>query len=344
MASAVEAGGAGEAGGARAAVLEAGQRWAASQFDLVRLVAELDTSLEWAIDGVPTCAHWVADALDVEVCTAREWLRIGRALRVLPTIAAAFEARRLSYSKVRALSRVATSTNEAELCEIAERVPAGRLAHALASWLQRHETPEQTAARHAAATGLTQRLEPDGMGLTTLRLPPLEHAALAAAIDAKVLVSQSSFRASADASGRWPSIAQQRAHALLELLRDGDPSVATEVIVHVRGDGCTMDDGTPVTDHAVAQLLPESFIRLLITEANRLPINASGRHRYPTARQQRVARERHGNRCVDCGSTDLLEDDHVPGYAQNHQTLVDEIEPRCPECHHDRHRSQEHGA
>jgi hypothetical protein len=321
--------------------VEAGQRWADGQYHLVRLVAELDHSLEWALDGAPTCAHWIADALDVELCTAREWLRIGRALRILPTIATAFETRRLSYSKVRALSRVATSRNEAELCRIAECVPAGRLAPALASWLHRHETPEHTAARHAAATGLTQHLEPDGMGITTLRLPPLEHAALAAAVDAKVLVSQSSFRASADASGRWPSIAQQRAHALTELLHEGGANIATEIVVHVRGDGCTMDDGTPITDHAVAQLLPEAFIRLLITEANRLPINASGRHRHPTARQQRVARERHDNRCVDCGSTDLLEDDHVPRYADNHETLVDQLEPRCLTCHHERHRQQE---
>jgi hypothetical protein len=330
-----------EAGGARAAVVEAGQRWATGQHDLVRVVAELDASLDWALDGSPTCAHWVADALDVEVCTAREWLRIGRALRVLPTIAAAFAARRLSYSKVRALSRVATRANEAELCRIAETVPAGRLAHALAAWLQRHETPEETAARQAAATRLTQRVDPDGMGVTTLRLPPLEHGALIAEVDAKVLVSQSSFHASADASGRWPSIAQQRAHAFMELLREGGASVAAEVIVHVRGDGCTMDDGTPVTEHAVARLLPEAFIRLLITEANRLPINASGRHRHPTVRQQRVARERHGNRCVDCGSPDLLEIDHVPGYAESRQTLVDQLEPRCAKCHHERHRRPE---
>src|SRR5689334_20351133 len=117
-----------EATGARAAVVEAGQRWAAGQYSLVRPVAELDESSEWALDGAPTCAHWVAAALDVEVCTAREWLRIGRALRDLPVIAAAFAARLLSHCKVRAWRRVATVANEAELCSIAERVPAGGFA------------------------------------------------------------------------------------------------------------------------------------------------------------------------------------------------------------------------
>jgi len=220
-------------------------------------------------------------------------------------------------------------------------VPAGRFRHALAAWLQRHETPEETDRRHAAATGLTQWLEPDGMGVTTLRLPPLAHAALGAAIDAQMLAMQSSFAASADASSRWPSIARQRADALVELLFESGAGVSTEVVVHVRGDGCTMDDGTPIADHTVAQLLPESFIRLLITEANRLPINASGRHRHPTTRQQRVARERHGNRCVDCGSTDLLQDDHIPAYADSGETHVDQLEPRCAVCHHKRHHRQE---
>jgi hypothetical protein len=261
-------------------------------------------------------------------------------LRELPAIASAFESRRLSYSKVRALSRVATPVNEGELCGIAERVPAGRLAHALSAWLQRHEAPEDTERRHARATGVTRRLEPDGMGVTILRLPPVAHAALGAAIDAKVLVSQSSFGASADASGQWPSIAQQRAQAFMELLLEGGGGVATEVIVHVRGDGCTMDDGTPVSDHAVARLLPEAFVRLLITDANRMPINASGRHRHPTARQRRVARARHANQCVQCGSTDLLEDDHVPPYARSHETVVDQLEPRCVSCHHRRHRGE----
>ena len=76
----------------RAAVVAAGARWAAGQRQLVRLVVELDGSGEWRLDGSATCAHWVASALDVEVCTVREWLRIGRALEGLGVIDAAFDA------------------------------------------------------------------------------------------------------------------------------------------------------------------------------------------------------------------------------------------------------------
>jgi hypothetical protein len=68
---------------------------------LVRLVAALDASGEWALDGSPTCAHWVAEALDIEVCTARDWLRVGHALEVFDPVDDAFAQGRLSYSKVR---------------------------------------------------------------------------------------------------------------------------------------------------------------------------------------------------------------------------------------------------
>jgi len=44
--------------------------------------------------------------------------------------------------------------------------------------------------------------------------------------------------ASADASGRWPSTAPQRADALVELVTAGGATIETELVLHVRGDGC----------------------------------------------------------------------------------------------------------
>jgi hypothetical protein len=324
----------------RAAVLAAGQRLCSGQRDLVRLVTEFDRSGEWAADGAPSCAHWIAHALDVEQSTAREWLRIGRALTELEVIDRAFVDGHLSYSKVRALTRVATVENQQELCDVAAKVPAARLGHAVAAWLQRHETPEVTEARHRDARGFGWRTDIDGTGLAWLRLPPADLAAVVAAVDARV-VRGTSVDASADASHRpderWPSIAQQRADALVTLVTKGGATVTTEIVLHVRGDGCTLDDGTPIPGTVVERIAPDAFLRALIHDAARRPINASGRQRHPTPRQRRVVHER-DRRCVDCGATDLLEYDHNPPYEQTHRTLVDELEPRCLRCHHARHR------
>jgi len=325
----------------RAAVVAAGERWSAGQRELVQLVAELDASREWVLDASPTCAHWVAAALDVEVCTAREWLRIGHALRDLRVIDAAFEQGRVSYSKVRALTRVATAETEAELCMLAERVPAGRLGHALAAWLARHETPAETEARHHEARRLTWRVDPDGMVVGSFRLAPARAAVLTIAVDAAV--TRRGPDASADAleayAARWPSVAQQRADALIELIAAGGATPATEIVLHVRGDGCTLDDGTPVAGTIVERIAPDAFLRALIHDAQGHPIDASGRHRHPTTRQRRVVRERDRG-CVDCGATEFLEYDHEPPYDQTGRTVVGELRLRCRDCHRARHRER----
>jgi len=334
-------------------VITVGHELAAGQRRLVGLVVALDASGEWALDGAPTCAHWVADALDVEVCTAREWLRVGRALQRMREIARAFEDARLSYSKVRALTRVATVDNEAELCALAERVAAGSLPIALAAWLAGRETGEETERRQREARSLTWHVEPDGMVVGTFRLPPVDAAKLTRAVDAIVShmrpssVGSEKPRAESDvdapadapssqAVASWPSMAQQRADALVELASGGGARVETEIVLHVRADGCTLDDGTPIAGTVVERLAPDAFLRLLIHDAASRPIDASGRRRHPSARQRRLVRERDGA-CVDCGSTELLEYDHQPDFELTGRTVVEELKLRCRTCHRARH-------
>ena len=75
-----------------------GRRRSSSITQLIALSVELDDSGEWALDGSPTCAHWIAATLDIEIGTAREWLRIGRALAHLPMTTNAFTNRGLSFT------------------------------------------------------------------------------------------------------------------------------------------------------------------------------------------------------------------------------------------------------
>lgn len=318
-------------------LVEIGLRRSSVLYELVHVCAEFDASGDWALEGSPTAAHWIASALDVEVCTTREWIRIGKALENLPVLDAAFASRRLSFSKIRVLTRIATSANETELLGIAERVPAGRLAVALAAWSQRNEDPEKRNERHRLNRGLWHRTEPDGMCAAVLRLPPLSMGRLLAAIDAQVRSTSVTKREqNATAVASHISLAQLRADALVELVTTGGARVETEVILHVRADGCSLDDGTPITDSVVERIAPEAFLRALIHDAESKPINASGRHRHPTTRQKRVINER-DRACIDCGSTDWHQYDHVPDFNTSKRTLVDEVFLRCSRCHRLRH-------
>jgi hypothetical protein len=323
----------------REQVVRAGAHMSASQYRLIHLVVQLDESGEWAADGSPTCAHWLADALDVDTSTAREWLRVGKKLTELSMVDSMFEQGRLTYSKVRAVTRVAKPETQGELCELAESVPARWFTIALAKWQEQRETPEETVARQEALRTLSWRIDADGMIAGSFRLPPVVGGALTTGVDAMVRSYPPGASADASSSGipKWPSLRQQRADALVALVKRGGLNVATEIVMHVRGDGCTLDDGTPIAGSLVERIAPQAYLRALIHDAESRPINASGRHRHPTARQRRVVHERDRG-CVDCGSTALLDYDHVPPFEVTQRTVVDELQTRCVMCHHARHQ------
>ena len=178
---------------------------AVSQYRLVCASADFADSDEWVQAGSPTAAHWLADVADVEVCTAREWIRVGRRVRSLPTVAAAFADRRLSYSKVRTLTRVADPDNEAELAALAMTVPAGQLTVALARWLTRNTDPEDLDRRQRKARSVRWRTEPDGMVTFTLRLQPAIAAILIALLSTLVMRNRAPDVNPAGRGPRWPN-------------------------------------------------------------------------------------------------------------------------------------------
>ena len=142
-----------------------------------------------------------------------------------------------------------------------------------------------------------------------------------------------------DGPDGWPSHAQQCADAVEDLLTNGAGSMDTEVVVHVTGQGNRHDDGTPIPDSVVADLIPESFISALIHDSAQNPIDATNRRRHPNRRQKRLVKARDNN-CQDCGRNELLEYDHVPAYEQTGHTITSELELRCAPCHQKRHHKR----
>ena len=307
--------------------------WSTSQRTVIGLAADFADSGEWMATGAASAAHWIASVADIEVGTAREWIRVGRRLRGLPVIADLFEADELSYSKVRTLSRIATPENERRLAAIAADVPAGALPRAIAAWLHRTSNDAELERHQHEQRSVTWRNEPDGLVTFTARLPPLIAAELISQLATRVMSTRPHPTTPME---HWPSLAQQHADALAHLLQEGAGALTTEVIVHVRDDGATLDDGTALPMSVVERIAPEAFIRALIHDAGNRPINASAKRRHPSTRQKRVVKER-DRCCVDCGTTTLLEYDHVPDFAMTGHTVVEELQLRCAPCHQRRH-------
>ncbi len=90
---------------------------------LIERIRCLDGFKPWT-DDTPDCAHWLNLHCGLDLVTAREKIRIARALDDLPLILAAFRSGELSYSKVRAITRIAEWDTEAELIELARQTTA----------------------------------------------------------------------------------------------------------------------------------------------------------------------------------------------------------------------------
>src|SRR5687767_14972431 len=68
---------------------------------LLGCIRRFDESGEWAKQGCVSCAHWLSWRISLDLGTAREKVRVARALGKLPKIDDALGRGVLSYAKVR---------------------------------------------------------------------------------------------------------------------------------------------------------------------------------------------------------------------------------------------------
>jgi 5-methylcytosine-specific restriction endonuclease McrA len=133
------------------------------------LIADFDARQGWASWEMPSCAAWLSWKCQMASGTAREHVRVARALGAFPLIRAEFAAGRLSYAKVRALTRIVTPDTEADLVEMATPMTANQLER-FAQAHRRVTRAEDEDVR--SRRRLTWRIEEDKAFAFTGYLPP----------------------------------------------------------------------------------------------------------------------------------------------------------------------------
>ena len=111
----------------RRAVTDMAARINLADWRFVKLIAAMERTRSWREGGYCNLGNWLDHRCGLGPCAARERIRIGRALERLPRIDAAFRDGAISYSKVRAITRVATPHTDAMLLAIAEGSSAAQL-------------------------------------------------------------------------------------------------------------------------------------------------------------------------------------------------------------------------
>src|SRR5688572_17264369 len=100
---------------------------------LLDMIREFDARAGWG-DGFQSCAHLLNYRVGLSLHAAREQVRAARALAHLPLITQAFARGAVSYSKVRALTRVATPETEDRLLKFALHGTAGHVERLVSAW------------------------------------------------------------------------------------------------------------------------------------------------------------------------------------------------------------------
>ncbi len=142
----------------------------------LRLLAEFDARRGFEAEGVGSTTHWLSWRCGMSTTTAREHLRIARRLADLPQTAEQFAEGRLSFSKVRAITRVATAETESELLDVAASATANQLDRVVAG--VRTATPLAEINERHDRRHLTFRHDDDGSVTFSGRCSPEEGAAI----------------------------------------------------------------------------------------------------------------------------------------------------------------------
>ena len=221
-------------------IAELSARIDAATYELLCYLHQFDQQHGW--EGFRSCAHWLNWRTGLDLGAAREKLRVAAALAELPHISAAMACGRLSYSKVRALSRVASPATEARLLAVACGATAAQVERLVRGWRQADQAAQADGEQlRLASRMLSTQVDEDGMLVLRARLTPEVGAVLLRAVEAAL---EQVPAPAAGTDGNEPTIAQRRADALGLVaesalageLDPGNPGDRFQVTVHVPAD------------------------------------------------------------------------------------------------------------
>ena len=199
----------------------------AATFQLLELIREFDEREGWGGPGLKSCAHWLNWKCGIGLGAAREKVRVAHALKDLSMISADFRQGRISFSKVRAMTRVATPETEDYLLTIARHGTASHVEKLVSQFrkVKRIEAMEAEIHRHDMRE-LNWYVDDDGSYVLKARFTPEQGERVVKAIESamdeefqerKNVSAETSDRPATDPAS--DPVAQRRADALARAWR-----------------------------------------------------------------------------------------------------------------------------
>lgn len=316
----------------------------AATYRLLELLERYDRQGAWASGGFKTCAAWFSWYTGIDPGASREKVRVARALAELPQTSEALKRGEISYSKVRAMTRVATPENEEELLVTARHGTTRHLERVVRAYRKADVVAENEGAmRRLAERHLETYYAEDGSLVIKGRLPPEEGAEVVAALDAACDVLREESPESEEGRGAI-TYGQRRADALVRLadgaLAAGLPgrraADTRQVVVHVdaevladpaRDGQCELADGQHVSAETARRFACDAQVVTVVDGGSRDggagdPGDGAGRAKRVVSGALRRVVEAEQRRCQfpGCHHERFLEAHHCVHWADGGET------------------------
>lgn len=313
----------------------------AATYRLLCLIRTFDENEGWG-GGFQSCAHWLSWRTGLSLGPAREKVRVARALVRLPLLSERMRSGQFSYSKVRALTRVATRENEAELIGFAEHGTVAHVERLVRGWRQidRQEDLAEGKLRYATRS-LSVFPDDSGMYVVRGRLDPEVGSLLMKALE---VAGDALYETDPDATAT-----QRRADALAEILKGesgGGPGTqaAVHAVIQITHDGTQTEEGVHVPAETSDRMTCDAEVTVVRREATSGPdsrpdsgagtsgsvLDVGRRRRTVSGRMRRALETRDQGRCRFPGcEARRCDAHHVTHWSRGGETKLDNLVLLC---------------
>ncbi len=343
----------------------------AATYHFLCMIAEFDRRKGHERHGLASTAQWLNWQCGIQTATGREKVRTARALEHLPKISASFAKGEISYSKVRAMTRVATPANEIALLQVALHGTASHVERLVGryEWTKRASAAQEAHTQYLNRTVhyfyetgdtlvLHARLPRDIGALVVKALQVATDVVREAATPADVSAETSRIGSSYE-DARSPSAAARRADALkllaetflacrseeVEQTSSGD---RYQVVVHVdqavlvneiaacadEPHRCELEDGPALALDTVRRLCCDGTVVGILEGRDGEPLNIGRKTRcIPTAINRALRARDGGCRFPGCDRKRFPQGHHLQHWADGGATKLENLISLC-HLHH----------
>ncbi|MCQ4146266.1 DUF222 domain-containing protein [Rhodococcus qingshengii] len=321
---------------------------AAATARFLTLLSKFDEDRGWSGPGLHSCAHWLSWKCGMSLHTGREYVRVAKALRPLPEMRKAFEQGRLSYSKVRALTRVTTPSNEQQMVRFGCEAPAAQIDR-LAAGLRKATDNESGKSKAPEHLQVRWHWDSDtGEFVIKGRLPAQDGARILAALAVAerertrtAAIRPVDEKATKNPAGNiGPGLVAMAELATAAVTDRTSKAAANEVVFFHEANTVRVPSGPALPQSAAEEVLCNAKLRLGTTKEGCV-LNLGRRTRVVSAKQMLALNYRDGCcRTPGCGRTRFLHAHHVKFWGRGGNTDLDNLIMLCGTCHRALHDGQ----